>query len=123
MLEGLQSVLHIRSAHNKGGPPNINIVQISHFSNSLTSNSFELFNYGKTVVNKAFPCFWFCLCRFNSSIFNDFHAYVSHNRTNWATHSTEATHSVPSPEELVGQFFKHFDDINKPSGDMSLYPT
>ena len=47
------------------------------------------FNYGKTVVkHKAFPCFWFCLCRFNSSIFNDFHAYVSHNRTNWATHNT-----------------------------------
>ena len=31
--EGLQSVLRIGSAHNKGGPPNINIVQISHFSN------------------------------------------------------------------------------------------
>ena len=29
----LQSVLRIGSAHNKGGPPNINIVQISHFSN------------------------------------------------------------------------------------------
>ena len=26
-------VLRIGSAHNKGGPPNINIVQISHFSN------------------------------------------------------------------------------------------
>ena len=33
--EGLQSVLRIGSAHNKGGPPNINIVQISHFSNSF----------------------------------------------------------------------------------------
>ena len=32
---GLQSVLRIGSAHNKGGPPNINIVQISHFSNSF----------------------------------------------------------------------------------------
>ena len=42
----------------------------------------------KLSSNKAFPCFWFCLCRFNSNIFNDFHAYVSHNRTNWATHST-----------------------------------
>ena len=31
--EGLQSVLRIGSAHNKSGPPNINIVQISHFSN------------------------------------------------------------------------------------------
>ena len=31
--EGLQSVLRIGSAHNKGGPLNINIVQISHFSN------------------------------------------------------------------------------------------
>ena len=31
--EGLQSVLRIGSAHNKGGPPNINVVQISHFSN------------------------------------------------------------------------------------------
>ena len=31
--EGLQSVLRIGSAHNKGGLPNINIVQISHFSN------------------------------------------------------------------------------------------
>ena len=30
--EGLQSVLRISSAH-KGGAPNINIVQISHFSN------------------------------------------------------------------------------------------
>ena len=30
--EGLQSVVHISSAHNKGGLPNINIVQISHFS-------------------------------------------------------------------------------------------
>ena len=30
--EGLQSVLHISSAHNKGGLPNINIVQTSHFS-------------------------------------------------------------------------------------------
>ena len=39
----------------------------------------------KLSSNKAFPCFWFCLCRFNSNIFNDFHAYVSHNRTNWAT--------------------------------------
>ena len=37
--EGLQSVLRIGSAHNKGGPPNINIVQISHFSNSLNWNS------------------------------------------------------------------------------------
>ena len=33
--EGLQSVLRIGSAHNKSGPPNINIVQISHFSNSF----------------------------------------------------------------------------------------
>ena len=33
--EGLQSVLRIGSAHNKGGPLNINIVQISHFSNSF----------------------------------------------------------------------------------------
>ena len=33
--EGLQSVLRIGSAHNKCGPPNINIVQISHFSNSF----------------------------------------------------------------------------------------
>ena len=33
--EGLQSVLRIGSAHNKGGPPNVNFVQISHFSNSL----------------------------------------------------------------------------------------
>ena len=33
--EGLQSVLRTGSAHNKGGPPNINIVQISHFSNSF----------------------------------------------------------------------------------------
>ena len=33
--EGLQSVLRIGSAHNKGGPPNINTVQISHFSNSF----------------------------------------------------------------------------------------
>ena len=33
--EGLQSVLRIGSVHNKGGPPNINIVQISHFSNSF----------------------------------------------------------------------------------------
>ena len=33
LKEGLQSVLRIGSAHNKGGPPNINIVQISHFSN------------------------------------------------------------------------------------------
>ena len=33
--EGLQSVLRIGSAHNKGGPPNINIVPISHFSNSF----------------------------------------------------------------------------------------
>ena len=33
--EGLQSVLRIGSAHNKGGPPNINIVQISHFSNTF----------------------------------------------------------------------------------------
>ena len=33
--DGLQSVLRIGSAHNKGGPLNINIVQISHF--------FELF--------------------------------------------------------------------------------
>ena len=33
--EGLQSVLRIGSAHNKGGPPNINIVQISHFLNSF----------------------------------------------------------------------------------------
>ena len=33
--EGLQSVLRIGSAHNKGGPPNINIVQISYFSNSF----------------------------------------------------------------------------------------
>ena len=33
--EGLQSVLRIGSAHNKGGPPNINIVQILHFSNSF----------------------------------------------------------------------------------------
>ena len=33
--EGLQSVPRIGSAHNKGGPPNINIVQISHFSNSF----------------------------------------------------------------------------------------
>ena len=31
--EVLQSVVRIGSAHNKGGPPNINIVQISHFSN------------------------------------------------------------------------------------------
>ena len=31
LKEGLQSVLRIGSAHNKGGPPNINIVQISHF--------------------------------------------------------------------------------------------
>ena len=35
LKEGLQSVLRIGSAHNKGGPPNINIVQISHFSNSF----------------------------------------------------------------------------------------
>ena len=34
--DGLQSVLRIGSAHNKGGPPNINIVQISHFSNSFS---------------------------------------------------------------------------------------
>ena len=33
--EGLQSVLRIGSAHNKGGPPSINIVQISYFSNSF----------------------------------------------------------------------------------------
>ena len=33
--EGLQSVLHIGSAHDKGGSPNINMVQISHFSNSF----------------------------------------------------------------------------------------
>ena len=33
--EGLQTVLRIGSAHNKGGPPNINIAQISHFSNSF----------------------------------------------------------------------------------------
>ena len=33
--EGLQSVLRIGSAHNKGGPPIINIVQISHFPNSF----------------------------------------------------------------------------------------
>ena len=33
--EGLQSVLRIGSVHNKGGPPNINIVQISYFSNSF----------------------------------------------------------------------------------------
>ena len=31
--EGLQSILRIGFAHNKGGPLNINIVQISHFSN------------------------------------------------------------------------------------------
>ena len=35
LKEGLQSVLRIGSAHNKGGPLNINIVQISHFSNSF----------------------------------------------------------------------------------------
>ena len=35
LKEGLQSVLRIGSAHNKGGPPSINIVQISHFSNSF----------------------------------------------------------------------------------------
>ena len=35
LKEGLQSVLRIGSAHNKGGPPNINLVQISHFSNSF----------------------------------------------------------------------------------------
>ena len=35
LKEGLQSVLRIGSAHNKGGPPDINIVQISHFSNSF----------------------------------------------------------------------------------------
>ena len=33
--EGLQSVLRIGSAHNKGGLSNINIVQISHFLNSF----------------------------------------------------------------------------------------
>ena len=27
---------------------------------------------------------------------------------------------VPSPEELVGQFFKRFDDIDKPSGYVTL---
>ena len=42
----------------------------------------------KLSSTKHFHVFWFCLCRFNSSIFNDFHAYVSYNRTNWATHST-----------------------------------
>ena len=31
----LQSVLRIGSAHNKGGIPNINIAQISHFLNSF----------------------------------------------------------------------------------------
>ena len=35
LKEGLQFVLRIGSAHNKGGPLNINIVQISHFSNSF----------------------------------------------------------------------------------------
>ena len=35
LKEGLQSVLRIGSAHNKGGPPNINVVQISYFSNSF----------------------------------------------------------------------------------------
>ena len=33
--EGLQSVLRVVSAHNKGGLLNINIVQILHFSNSF----------------------------------------------------------------------------------------
>ena len=33
IIKLLKSVLRIGSAHNKGGPPNINIVQISHFSN------------------------------------------------------------------------------------------
>ena len=27
---------------------------------------------------------------------------------------------MPSPEELVGQFFKRFDDIDKPSGYVTL---
>ena len=37
--EGLQSVLHISSAHNKEGLPNINIVQISHFLPFLNGNT------------------------------------------------------------------------------------
>ena len=32
---GASLILRIGSTHNKGGPPNINIVQISHFSNSF----------------------------------------------------------------------------------------
>ena len=35
LKEGLQSVLRIGSAHNKGGPPSTNIVQISHFLDSF----------------------------------------------------------------------------------------
>ena len=34
--DSVKSVLRIGSAHNKGGPTDINIVQISHLSNFLT---------------------------------------------------------------------------------------
>ena len=36
LKEGLQSVLRIGSAHNKGGPRNINIVQISQTKRLFT---------------------------------------------------------------------------------------
>ena len=47
LKEGLQSVLHISSAHNKGGGgiPNINIVQIAHFSNFFESKCWFIFIY------------------------------------------------------------------------------
>ena len=43
--EELQSVLHISSTHNKGGLPNINIVQISHFSNFFESKCWFILIY------------------------------------------------------------------------------
>ena len=50
--DAVKSVLRIGSAHNKGGPADINIAQISHFFNSSVIKLWFIFIYERSKPEK-----------------------------------------------------------------------
>ncbi len=51
--DAVKSVLRIGSAHNKGGPADINIAQISHLSNFSVNKLWFIFIYKHSKPEKT----------------------------------------------------------------------
>ena len=53
LKDDIHSVLRISSAHNKGGPPDINIAQILHLSNFFELKRIQLYSFTSIANQKS----------------------------------------------------------------------